>query len=92
MAKNICKSFIWTADKDMNESDPRSNVHYLSSSENKAWKKKNSGLYRIWTHDLCNTSIAEVMASNPVQAFSFTTAQVVHITARITLVHTTNYI
>ena len=23
----------------MNESDPLSNVHYLSSSENKAWKK-----------------------------------------------------
>ena len=42
--------------------------------------------------DLCDTSITEVMASNPVQAFSFTTAQVVHITARITLIHTTNYI
>ena len=27
-------------DKDVNESDPRSNVHYLSSSEKKAWKKK----------------------------------------------------
>ena len=40
MAKNICKSYIWTADKDMNESDPRSNVQYLSSSKNKAWKKK----------------------------------------------------
>ena len=38
MAKNIWKSYIWTADKDVNESDPRSNVHYLSSSENKAWK------------------------------------------------------
>ena len=25
----------------------------LSSSENMAWK--NSGLYRIWTHDLCDT-------------------------------------
>ena len=37
----------------MNESDPRSNVHYLGSSENKAWK--NSGLYGIWTHDLCDT-------------------------------------
>ena len=24
---------------DVNESDPRSNVHYLGSSENKAWKK-----------------------------------------------------
>ena len=31
----------------MNESDPRSDVHYLGSSENKAWKKKkNSGPYR----------------------------------------------
>ena len=36
--KNIWKSYIWTADKDVNESDPRSNVHYLGSSENKAWK------------------------------------------------------
>ena len=44
----------------MDESDPRSNVHYLSSSENKAWKK-NSGLY-------C-TGIAEVMGSYPVQAW-----------------------
>ena len=38
MAKNIWKSYIWTADKDVNKSDPRSNVHYLSNSENKAWK------------------------------------------------------
>ena len=41
----------------MNESDPPSNVDYLSNTENKAWKK-NSGLYTIWTHDLCNTSAA----------------------------------
>ena len=40
---------------DMNESDPRSNVHCLGSSENKAWKKKNSGPHGIWTHDLCDT-------------------------------------
>ena len=52
--KNIWKSYIWTADKDMNESDPRSDVHYLGSSENKAWKKF-SGLYGIWTHDLCES-------------------------------------
>ena len=39
MVKNIWKSYIWTADKDVNESEPRSNVHYLGSSENKAWKK-----------------------------------------------------
>ena len=49
--KNIWKSHIWTADKEVSESDPRINVHYLGSSENKAWK----GLYGIWTHDLCDT-------------------------------------
>ena len=32
-AKNIWKSYIWTVDKHVNESDPRCNVHYLSSSE-----------------------------------------------------------
>ena len=37
-AKNIWKTYIWTADKDVNESDPRRNGHYLSNSENKAWK------------------------------------------------------
>ena len=30
--KNIWKSYIWAADKDMNESDPRSDVHYLGST------------------------------------------------------------
>ena len=39
MVKNIWKSYIWTTDKDVNESEPRSNVHYSGSSENKAWKK-----------------------------------------------------
>ena len=43
-----------TAGKDVNESDPHSNGHYLSSSENEAWK--NSGLYRIWIHDLWDTA------------------------------------
>ena len=42
---------------EMNESDLRSDVHYLGISENKAWKK-NSGLYGIWTHDLCDTGAA----------------------------------
>ena len=37
MVKNLWMSYIWTADKDVNEGDPRSNVHYLGSSENKAW-------------------------------------------------------
>ena len=31
----------------MNESDPRSNVHYMSSSENKAWKEKKTFAYKI---------------------------------------------
>ena len=39
--KPVC--YIWTADKDANESDPRSNVYYFSSSDNKAWKK-----FRPW--------------------------------------------
>ena len=39
MVKNIWKLNIWTADNDVNESDPHSHVHYLGSSENKAWKK-----------------------------------------------------
>ena len=41
---------------EMNESDLHSDVHYLGSSENKAWK--NSGLFGIWTHDLCDTGAA----------------------------------
>ena len=53
--KNIWKSYIWTADKDVNESDPRSNVHYLGSSENKAWKKIQActGFEPMtkWTHE-----------------------------------------
>ena len=47
MVKNIWKSYIWTADRDVNESDPRGDVHYLGSSENKAWKKFHfTGLFR----------------------------------------------
>ena len=30
--KNIWKSYIWPADKDVNESDPCSNVHYCPST------------------------------------------------------------
>ena len=56
MVKNIWKSYIWTADKEVNESDPRSNLHYLGSSEIRP--EKNSGLYGIWTHDLCDTGAA----------------------------------
>ena len=39
MVKDIWKSYIWNTDKDVNESEPRTNVHYSGSSENKAWKK-----------------------------------------------------
>ena len=53
----------------MDESDSRSNVHYLGSSGNKAWKK-----FRP-VRDLnprpigrSSIGIAEVMGSNPVQA------------------------
>ena len=28
--------------------------------------EKNSGLYGIWTHDLCDTGIVKVLGSNPV--------------------------
>ena len=52
---NIRESYIWTAVKEVNVKaiDLRSNEHYLRSSEKKAWK--NSGLYGIGTHDLCDT-------------------------------------
>ena len=39
----------------MNESDLRSNVHYLSSSENKAWKKIKA--CTEFEHDLCATGV-----------------------------------
>ena len=35
-------------------SDLRSNEHYISSSENRT--RKNSGLYGIWTYDLCDAA------------------------------------
>ena len=34
----------------MNESDPRSDMHYLGSSESKAWKKKKN----IWLSYILN--------------------------------------
>ena len=42
----------------VNESDPRNNVHYLGSSENKAWK--NSGLHGIWGGSISFTSLSAV--------------------------------
>ena len=50
LEKNIWNSFEY-------EGDPRNNVYYLSSSKIKA-PEKNSGLYGIWTHDLCDTGAA----------------------------------
>ena len=57
----------------MNESDLRSDVHYLGSSENKAWK--NSGLYGIWTHDLCDTGIMSLSAVQIYDLHIFLTVQ-----------------
>ena len=37
------------------KSDLRNNDYYLKKSESKAWKKKNLGLYGIWTHGLYDT-------------------------------------
>ena len=46
------------------ESDLRGNENYLSSDENKAWKK-NSGLYGIWIHDHSVTGAALYQLSWP---------------------------
>ena len=40
--------------RDETESNLRHHEHFLSSNKNKT--PKNSGLYGIQTHDLCNTS------------------------------------
>ena len=64
--------------------DHRSYTHNLSSCEIKAWKKSglNGSAGRAQSVEHC-TGIAEVMGSNPVQAWIFSTAQVVCITAMI---------
>ena len=49
------------------ESDLRSNEQYLSSSENKDWKK-NLGLYRIWTYDLCDTGVPPTELTSQLEA------------------------
>ena len=76
------KSYIWPADKDMDESDPRSNVHYLSSSENKAWKKIQACTALVsqksWVHIPYRPEF--------LSGLIFITAQVVYITARITFI------
>ena len=55
----------------MNESDPRSNVHCLGSNQNKTWKKIQACTGFFWRNEFFSGLI-------------FTTAWVVHITARIT--------
>ena len=60
--RRVIVSTFWKHNFNVNERDPRSNVHYLGSSENKAWKKK-SGLYGIWTHDLCDSGAALYLLS-----------------------------
>ena len=54
MSVNLWKT-QWTADKDVN-------MKVIFAAMNTTWAvvkirpEKNSDLYRIWTHDLCNTS------------------------------------
>ena len=54
MYENHCekrfKKWMW--------SDLRSNEHYLSSSEN-------TGLYGIWTHDLCDSGACSALPTEP---------------------------
>ena len=91
--KKISKAKIKTCEY---ESDLRGNKHYLSSRKNKAWK--NSGLYGIWTHDLCDTGTVLYQLSYQLvagQAWNFfcplfTTAQVVFITAEIAFILTSS--
>ena len=76
----------------VNESDPHSNVHYLSSCEKKAWKKLrpiqdlNLWPLRYWYHTghgfKSHTGLNFFFSG-----LIFTTAQVVHITAGITFIH-----
>ena len=54
MAKNIWKSYIWTADKDLNIKVILTVMH-TTWAVVKVGPEKNSGPYGIWTHDLHNT-------------------------------------
>lgn len=66
--------------------DLHSNKHDLSSSEKEAWK--NSGLYGIRTHDLCDTGVVLYQLSEHANfsGILFTTAWVVFVTAKIVLI------
>ena len=54
MSVNLWKTHLWTADKDVN-------MKAIFAAMNTTWAvvkirpEKNSGLYRIWTHNLCDT-------------------------------------
>ena len=50
MTVKMWKSYMWTPDKDVNM---RAIFAVMYTTE--AVMKKNSGLYGIWTHELCNT-------------------------------------
>ena len=53
-------------DKDVNESDPRSNVHYLGISENKAWKKsRGSNPVQLLRYDLTDKKNTHGTPTNP---------------------------
>ena len=54
---NIWKSYIWTADKDVSIKAIFA-VMNTTSAVVKIRPEKNSGLYGIWTHDLCDTGVA----------------------------------
>ena len=57
MTVNLWKTYMWTADKEVN-------MKAIFAAMNTTWAvvkirpEKNSGLYRIWTHDLCDTGAA----------------------------------
>ena len=54
MNVNIWKSYMWTVEKEVN-------MKAIFAAMNTTWAvvkirpEKNSGLYGIWTHDLCDT-------------------------------------
>ena len=56
MTVNMWKSYMWTADKDVNMKAIFALMFTtLFTAVMKIRPEKNSGLYGIWTHELCNT-------------------------------------
>ena len=82
----IWKSCMWTADKGVN-------MKAIFTIMNTTWvvvkirPQKNSGLYRIWTHDLCDTGYRGHGFKSQ-RSLIFTTAQVVFITVKIAFIFT----